>query len=194
MKNTIAESTNVRPGTNPIIFKARLVLNSIRSFMFINFRCRWVKTEGMLRIPWSVDVWAPHKDVTFGHRVQLGKNSLIQCDIHFANDILVARNVAFVGRDDHRFDALGRTIWDSPRGDSYKTYVEDDVWIGHGAIIIAGVRIGKGAIVAAGSVLTKDVEPYSIVAGNPAREIKKRFSADEIVSHEIMLADGHNKK
>ena len=50
-----------------------------------------------------------------------------------------------------------------------------DVWIGHGAIILPGLTVGNGAVVAAGSVVTKDVGPYSIVAGNPAKEIRKRF-------------------
>jgi acetyltransferase-like isoleucine patch superfamily enzyme len=81
----------------------------------------------------------------------------------------MARNVAFVGRNDHRIDVVGKPIWDSPRGDSCKTVVEDDVWIGHGAIIISGVTIGRGSVVAAGSVVTRDVEPYSIVAGIPAQ-------------------------
>ena len=54
------------------------------------------------------------------------------------------------------------------------TIIEDDCWIGARAIIMPGRRIGKGSIVAAGAVVTKDVEPYSIVGGNPATLIKKR--------------------
>ena len=50
--------------------------------------------------------------------------------------------------------------------------IENDCWIGAGAIILNGVTVGEGAIVGAGSVVTKDVEPYTIVAGNPARKIK----------------------
>lgn len=53
--------------------------------------------------------------------------------------------------------------------------VKDDVWIGDGAIICSGVTIGQGAVVAAGAVVTKDVEPYAIVGGNPAKFIKWRF-------------------
>jgi len=53
--------------------------------------------------------------------------------------------------------------------------VEDDVWIGTRAMILSGVRIGQGAIIAAGAVVTKDVPPYSIVGGNPAKIIKYRF-------------------
>jgi hypothetical protein len=52
-----------------------------------------------------------------------------------------------------------------------------DVWIGHGAIILPGRRIGTGAVVAAGAIVTKDVAPYTIVAGNPARPIRQRFSS-----------------
>lgn len=50
--------------------------------------------------------------------------------------------------------------------------VEDDCWIGAGAIILYGVTIGKGAVIGAGSVVTKDVEPYSVNVGNPARKIR----------------------
>jgi phosphonate metabolism protein (transferase hexapeptide repeat family) len=53
-----------------------------------------------------------------------------------------------------------------------------DVWIGHGAIVLPGRSIGTGAVVAAGAIVTKDVPAYTIVAGNPARAIKRRFSED----------------
>jgi acetyltransferase-like isoleucine patch superfamily enzyme len=60
------------------------------------------------------------------------------------------------------------------------TYIGNDVWIGYGACIRSGVRVGDGAVVGMGSVVTKDVLPYSIVAGNPARIIRMRFSDDLI--------------
>lgn len=60
------------------------------------------------------------------------------------------------------------------------TVIGNDVWIGHNATIMAGVKIGNGAIIATNSTVIKDVEPYSIVGGNPAKEIKKRFSDEEI--------------
>jgi acetyltransferase-like isoleucine patch superfamily enzyme len=59
--------------------------------------------------------------------------------------------------------------------------IGNDVWIGHGAIILKDVKIGHGAIIAAGAIVTKDVPPYSIVGGNPARILKFRFS-DEIIN------------
>ncbi len=60
------------------------------------------------------------------------------------------------------------------------TIIGSDVWIGHGAIIKAGVTIGHGAVIGTGAVVTKDVEPYTVVAGCPAKIIRKRFS-DEII-------------
>jgi len=60
--------------------------------------------------------------------------------------------------------------------------VGNDVWIGFGATIMPGVKIGDGAIIATKSVVTKDVEPYAIVGGNPAKTIRKRFSEEKIKS------------
>lgn len=65
--------------------------------------------------------------------------------------------------------------------------VGHDVWVGHGAIILAGRSVGTGAVVAAGAVVTKDVAPYSIVAGNPARVVRQRFP-DEIAGRLLALA------
>lgn len=56
-----------------------------------------------------------------------------------------------------------------------QTVIEDDCWIGTRVIMTPGRKIGKGSILAAGAIVTKDVEPYSIVGGNPARVIKKRI-------------------
>jgi acetyltransferase-like isoleucine patch superfamily enzyme len=100
---------------------------------------------------------------------------------------LIAHNVAFVGRDDHRYDIVGKTIWDSPRGDTGKCVVEEDVWIGHGAIVLSGVTIGRGSIVGAGAVVVDSVPRYAIVVGVPAEVVGWRFAAEEIVRHEAAL-------
>lgn len=76
----------------------------------------------------------------------------------------------------HRYE-LGKGYMDELKkeyGDNPPVIIEDDVWIGANAIILRGVTIHNGAVVGAGAVVAKDVEPYSIVAGNPAKEIKKR--------------------
>ena len=64
--------------------------------------------------------------------------------------------------------------WDN-KGD---IVIGNDVWIGYDAVIMAGVRIGDGAIIGTRAVVTKDIEPYSIVGGVPAKEIRKRFAPD----------------
>jgi phosphonate metabolism protein (transferase hexapeptide repeat family) len=58
---------------------------------------------------------------------------------------------------------------------SHHTHIGHDVWIGHGAIVLPGRNIGTGAVIAAGAIVTKDVPAYTIVAGNPARPIRRRF-------------------
>jgi acetyltransferase-like isoleucine patch superfamily enzyme len=79
---------------------------------------------------------------------------------------------------------FNRNIYgESEEKDTYskgKIVIEDDVWIGNNSIILSGVNIGRGSIIGAGSVVTKNIEPYSIVGGNPAKLIKKRFNDDEI--------------
>lgn len=61
-----------------------------------------------------------------------------------------------------------------------RTIIGNDVWIGAGVIVISGVRIGDGAVVGAGSVVTRDVEPYSVVAGVPARKLRMRFDEETV--------------
>lgn len=65
--------------------------------------------------------------------------------------------------------------------------VDDDVWIGHGSIILSGVHIGQGAVIGAGSVVTKDVSPYAVVGGNPVKVIKYRF--DKEIIDELLKTD-----
>ena len=179
---------NVRPDRGKLVLLIRNLGNTFRTFWLLKVKYSWIKYKGFIRIPFNTSIWSPHKDISFGQRVQFGENCIIQCDIEFGNYILMASNVAFVGKDDHTTNVVGNTIWNSGRGDSKKTYVGNDVWIGHGAIIIAGVHIGDGAVIAAGSVVTKDVAPCSIVGGNPAKLLKYRFnSAEDIHKHRLYL-------
>ena len=64
-----------------------------------------------------------------------------------------------------------------PKGD---IVIDDDVWIGYGCLILSGVHLARGTVVAAGSVVVSSTEPYSIIGGNPAKLIKKRFSDETI--------------
>lgn len=111
----------------------------------------------------------------------------LQADTEVGKKVMIACNVAFLNSDDHRFDQVGKAMWDSGRGDKFKIILEDDVWIGHGVILLSPVRVGRGAIVAAGSIVVKDVLPYAIVGGNPAKVLKMRFTPEQIKKHEQTL-------
>lgn len=97
--------------------------------------------------------------------------------------VSIANDVKFVLGGNHKYDCMSTYPYKVKiMGEKVEAYsngkiiIEDDVWIGMNSIIMSGVKIGKGSIVAAGSVVTKDIEPYSIVGGNPARLIKYRFN------------------
>lgn len=183
---------NVVPGRSRMMTAIRWIANSIRSFWMLRIKYPWIKHSGFSRIPANTEIWSPHKDVTIGDKVQFGPHCKIQCDIEFGNSILIASNVVFVGKDDHITNIPTKTIWNSGRGDSFKTHVGNDVWIGHGAIIIAGVTIGDGAIVAAGSVVTKNVEPCVVVGGNPAKFIRNRFTTEEDKNLHLRFLNGES--
>ena len=75
---------------------------------------------------------------------------------------------------------LGVRFADLPHEPYVRTRIGNDVWIGQNALIRGGVAIGDGAVIGMGAVVTKDVGPYEVWAGNPARLIKKRFDAETI--------------
>lgn len=181
---------NVRPEYSSVARAARATINAIRTFYWFRVRHRWMKRSGFVRIPLSVTIWAPDRQVTFGNRVQLGPRCTIQTNVKFGDSVLVAGEVAFVGRHDHRIDVVGATMWNSPRGPHRGVVVGDDVWIGWRAIVMDGVDIGRGAVVAAGAVVTKTVPPFAVVAGVPARVVRMRFTNEDIVQHEARLMMG----
>lgn len=97
-------------------------------------------------------------------------------EIRIGNDVRIAPHVMIIAAN-HKFDDVSRPI--AKQGIERKSIViEDDVWIAGCANIMAGVTVGRGSVVAAGAVVTHDVPPYSVVAGVPARVIKKRKTED----------------
>jgi virginiamycin A acetyltransferase len=105
-------------------------------------------------------------------------------NLEIGNFVSIAENVTFLLGGNHQtktftnYPLLSKLIKLSPEIDSLSKgpiVLEDEVWVGFGAIILSGVRIGKGAVVAAGSVVTKDIPAYAIVGGNPATTLKYRF-------------------
>lgn len=161
---------------------------------------RSIKSVGCdLHIGAGCHFWAP-RAITIGDSSYIGKQVMIETNASIGRFVLIANRVALVGRRDHEFAAIGVPVrfgrWVG--GDDVEesvaneaVIVEDDVWIGFGAIVLSGARIGRGAIVAAGAVVTSDVAPYTIVGGIPAKPLGMRFqSAESIRTHESRIEHG----
>jgi acetyltransferase-like isoleucine patch superfamily enzyme len=111
------------------------------------------------------------KNTFFGDFCVIGSNERIQ----IGRDVMISQAVTI--RDtDHNFESL-ETPMNVQGMKTAAVHIEDDVWIGHGAIILKGVSVGEGAVVAAGAVVAKDVPKFAIVAGLPARVVKYRTLA-----------------
>ena len=122
------------------------------------------------------------ENITVGENCFFGKGTLImstKAQVFIGNDVMIAPNVTIV-TGDHRTDIIDKPMMSVsdeeklPENDQDVIF-EGDNWIGTGVVILKGVTIGKGAVIAAGSVVNKDVQPYAIVAGVPARVVKMRF-------------------
>jgi acetyltransferase-like isoleucine patch superfamily enzyme len=145
--------------------------------------------------PGSV-VSAPH-GLTIGDDVHIGKYVTIECDGRIGSNVLIANTAGLIGRYDHDLRVLGKPMTRSPwigdpdyagPGLGLKLEIEDDVWIGYGAIVMTGVRIHRGAVIAAGSIVISDVPAYAVVAGSPAKVVSYRFTEDQIREHERLTA------
>lgn len=115
-----------------------------------------------------------------GQGLVIGDNVGINhhCFIGVRGQIRIGNNVIFgpfvsVFSENHNFDSTEIPIKEQGV-ERMETIIEEDVWIGAGAKILAGVTIGKGSVIAAGAVVNKDVPPYSVVGGIPAKVLKNR--------------------
>lgn len=113
---------------------------------------------------------SPH--IRIGDRSELGCNCLIYGGVTIGSDVLMGPDVKIITRN-HNF--TDRSVPIREQGDyELPVVIEDDVWLGANVVVLPGVRIARGAIVAAGAVVNRDVLPYTIVGGVPAREIGRR--------------------
>lgn len=174
-----------------MIFKK--IMNKISCYLYNKrFLKAWkTKTKDNYTSPGSI--FSAGCKIDSLKRLEIGKKSygdISYIDFHASDDMLkigsycsIAPGAFFLLGGEHYTNTISTfpfKHWDFgyeresfSKGD---IVVSDDVWIGMNAIICSGVKIGQGAIVAAGSVVAKNVEPYSIVGGNPAKHIKYRFS------------------
>lgn len=134
----------------------------------------------------NLQVFAYGGSITFGNYCYLGENSYIWSGdkVEIGNHVLISHQVNIIDSNSHEIDAIERqqgykhilTNGHPKEKGNIETapiIIKDHVWISFGAIILKGITIGEGAVVAAGSVVTKDVAPFTLVAGNPARLIKE---------------------
>ena len=125
-------------------------------------------------------------NIVAGNDIGLGEENLLMCTrakIHIGDHVMTGPRVTMI-TGGHRYDIKGRPMKSIgndeklPEND-LDIVLEGDNWIGANATILKGVTVGQGAVIAAGAVVTKDVLPYSIVAGVPAKMIKMRFEEND---------------
>ncbi len=124
--------------------------------------------------------------ITVGENTYIGPDTSLQAkeSIRVGKNVIIANNVLILDNNNHPTspearlemsacaDFLHDPLWSWKDADSAPVVIEDNVWIGRDARVLKGVTVGKGSIVALGAVVTHDVPPYTVVAGNPARVVK----------------------
>jgi acetyltransferase-like isoleucine patch superfamily enzyme len=174
------------------------LLSVIKQSDFLAFGFRFYKR---LLIKYSYRLKHVHKTFNIGGKVKISKdfkageysyvgpNCLIYPGVSIGRYTMLAQNVQIIGSD-HNYNIPGMPVTFSGRQTIEKTIIGRDVWIGANAIIFTGVNIGDGAIVAAGSVVTKDIPPFTIFGGVPASFIKKRFTSNEDETLHVEMLTG----
>ena len=133
----------------------------------------------------SLNTYVP-KGSKLGRYGYIGKGFSAPSPISVGDFCMIASGVSVVDND-HGLDDPETPMRLAFRWSHKVTVLEADVWVGHGAILRSGVRLGRGSVVAAGAVVTRDVNPYEIVGGNPARLIRMRFDEQAISRQDSIL-------
>ena len=174
------------------------MINLIKKCYYLYLRhIKWRKYKigKNLHVGRGVYLWAKNS-ISIGDNFYIGRYSFIESDAIIGDNVIIANFVSLIGKYDHHHQQIGvptrlaSQIRDKDydwKGLNHKIIIEDDVWLGVGSIILSGVTIGTGSIVAAGSVVTKDIESYSIYAGNPAKRISDRFDSEKQLNEHIRL-------
>jgi acetyltransferase-like isoleucine patch superfamily enzyme len=133
-----------------------------------------------------------YENIEIGDDVFIGPGASLQATqrgIIIGNKVMFGPNVTIMGGD-YNTSVIGQFMVDvkvKRPEDDQTVIIEDDVWVGTCAIVLKGVRLGRGCIVAAGAIVTKDVPPYTVAVGVPARVRKVRFPVEIILLHEAKV-------
>ena len=147
------------------------LINIIRSYYVCSFM-KIGKYHKNTRIQNNV-YFSSNGKVTIGENCQINENVFIQGAI-IGDHVMIAPNVSILSnvKDISRIDIpMNMQGW---KEKGKKVVIESDVWVGRNAVIMPGVKVCQGSVIGAGSVVTKDVPPYSIVGGVPAKVVSKR--------------------
>lgn len=133
-----------------------------------------------------------YQNISVGDEVSLGLGCVIlaaKSKVRIGSHVMFGPNVTLVGGG-HNMSGIGHPMTAAHEKTGYEDLgvtIEDDVWVGAGALVLRGVTVHRGAVIAAGSVVTKSVPPYAVVGGNPARVIKFRLSPEDVIRHERLV-------
>jgi maltose O-acetyltransferase len=131
------------------------------------------------------------RGIRLGDRSDIGMDALVIGPLHIGRDVMMGPRCILLASS-HAFGSVDVPMNRQGFLDDRPIVIEDDVWVGAGSIVLPGVRIGTGSIVGAGSVVTRDVPPRTVVAGNPARAVRSRSGDAATAPSELLdpAADG----
>jgi chloramphenicol O-acetyltransferase type B len=170
-------------------------IKQLRNIFLRKVKFRKYKIDSGFHAGKRVHLWAKSQ-IKIGKNFYIGRDSFIETDCIIGDNVIFGNKVAVVGKYDHHYQQIGVPIRlaSSIREKSYDwkglnliTIIENDVWVGYGSTVMQGIKIHQGAIIAAGSVVTKDVEAYTICGGNPARKIADRFNTPEEMQEHCLI-------
>lgn len=136
------------------------------------------------------------KKILVGSNVYVGKGAYLSASegLEFGDGVTVGPELMVMGGD-HKIDDVGKYIYQMKSGgENSPVVIEDDVWIGARVTLLKGVKVGEGAVIGAGSIVTKDIPPYTIFAGNPARKIGYRYQKEQLEEHHKLVDSRYDLK